>query len=302
MICIKCLKPVDCLYSIYSNNHIQLTDCANCNNVADHYVEIDNVILFIDLLLLKPGAYRHLVYNSLEAKLSDYPRKESTQGSLIENLYISAYNIKSWLKKFDNMNRYWILLIAFEVYLTWSSEEQKFNIYRHKFNSSTIVPTTLITSKILASDPLYQYIYFATYCIVDISIFHYLTLYCIINVFNWGKGIKYPEQVISYTILLSYGAKIFPILMLIWPYDTVFSMSVIKWVANFYLIESLKIVTRLSYSSILLTFLFVSVVRLSAAKLILSIIISNSSEELLSILKSEYQLLIQKYIISKDFI
>ena len=37
--------------------------------VADKYIEYDNVILFLDIMLLKPQAYRHLMYNITESEL-----------------------------------------------------------------------------------------------------------------------------------------------------------------------------------------------------------------------------------------
>lgn len=77
MICITCMRPVDSLYTVYSNDHIQLTDCPYCQETVDKYVEIDNVLLFIDLLLLKAGAYRHLVFNALELHLKISEKKSA---------------------------------------------------------------------------------------------------------------------------------------------------------------------------------------------------------------------------------
>lgn len=303
MICIECLGPVKSLYTVYSNKHIQLTDCPNCQNVVDKYVEIDNVILFIDLLLLKPGAYRHLVYNSLENTLSKYTERRSVEGSIANKARSLIFNLNSWRLRFDKLNRIWVLLIAFEVYLTWATEERKYSLYCERNGTNAGANTEdLIMAKLLSLNALQQYLYFAVYCIIDISLFHNITSYCIINWFHWGKNMKYAKDILSYAILLSYGAKIFPILMLIWPYDTVFSMNVIKWVANLYIIESLRIVTRLSYSSLLKLFLFVSVIRWTLVKPIMVLIIAKGDyHQIKAFCLSEFQLTLQKFMIKDNY-
>lgn len=305
MLCIECTSPVKSLYTVYSNKHIQLTDCSNCHNVVDRYVEIDNVILFIDLLLLKPGAYRHLVYNSLEKTLSKHTRWQTSTGSRMDIMRSHFQNIRNWFLKFDRLNRVWVLLIAFEVYLTWVTEERKYSLYYDRNRNAlgdNVIISNLIMNEVFEWDPLHQYLYFAVFCIIDISLFHSLTRYCIINWFHWGKDVKYAKDVLSYAILLSYGAKIFPILMLIWPYDTVFSMNIIKWVANLYIIESLRVVTRLSYTSILKVFCFVSLVRWISVKPIMLIFIAKGDlHQIIAYFRSEFQFALQKSMITENY-
>lgn len=303
MICIECLASVESLYTVYSNKHIQLTDCPKCQNVVDKYVEIDNVILFIDLLLLKPGAYRHLVYNSLEKTLSQHADSQVIEGSLLQRARSIAHNLNCWRLRFDQLNRIWILLIAFEIYLTWATEERKYSLYREKNGGNNAANTeNLIMAKLLSWNALQQYLYFALYCIIDITLFHNITRYCIINWFDWGRDIKYAKDVLSYAILLSYGAKIFPILMLIWPYDTVFSMNVIKWVANLYIIESLKIVTRLPYTTLVEIFLCVSVIRWSLVKPIMILLVAKGDWQQISVIcLSEFNLALQKFMIKDNY-
>lgn len=137
MICIKCMQPVDSLYTVYSNDHIQLTDCPFCQEIVDKYVEIDNVLLFIDLLLLKPGAYRHLVFNSLELHLAKYPKGKTLKNcrSLYDHVQVLIFNVKNWFCKFDRLNRLWLLLLSFEIYLTWVTEESKYIYYMNRNNN-----------------------------------------------------------------------------------------------------------------------------------------------------------------------
>lgn len=92
-ICIECRHPVKTLWTQYSGagdkasgHNIRLTVCRKCGRFCDKYVEHDFVVLFIDLVLIKPqvgfpcakqmcvrGAdllklgqvYRHLLHNTL---------------------------------------------------------------------------------------------------------------------------------------------------------------------------------------------------------------------------------------------
>src|SRR5580700_2751923 len=87
-ICIECRYPVKTLYTEYSGaddkssgHGVRLTVCKNCGRFCDKYVEHDFVVLFIDLVLIKPQVntpeilnevatddikvYRHLLHNSL---------------------------------------------------------------------------------------------------------------------------------------------------------------------------------------------------------------------------------------------
>ncbi|SCU81753.1 LADA_0C00892g1_1 [Lachancea dasiensis] len=284
MICINCCRETDCLYVEYSNNHIRLTDCTDCHDVVDQYVEIDNVLLFIDLLLLKPGAYRHLVYNSLELELSKFPDEaafesapkhegmatsvqESNNGKIGRVRRIGRWGrrLRNWFVKFDKLNRIWVIITAFEVYLTWVSEERKFQ----ENGSDALV------ASMLSQGALGQYMCFAVYCAIDFMVLHNTTYCLLVALFNWGSKIKYAKYVVSYTVLLSYGAKIYPILMLIWPYDTLLTTGILKIVANLYVVEALKIVTNQSYAAIISLFSLVFLIRSLTVKPLVSLVVTK---------------------------
>ena len=76
--CVECSHPVASLYTIYSKDNVRLTQCVflllhnptdyfkdKCKKFADKYIEHDFVVLFIDIILIKPQVYRHLLYNRL---------------------------------------------------------------------------------------------------------------------------------------------------------------------------------------------------------------------------------------------
>ncbi|KAE8377646.1 Arv1-like family-domain-containing protein [Aspergillus bertholletiae] len=103
-ICIECSYPVSHLYSTYSRaddrslgKGVRLTQCPRCQRFADKYVEYDFVVIFIDLVLIKPQVYRHLLFNRLGGNNDQFDR------SII---------------------RLGVLLLLFDVYLTWARIEK----------------------------------------------------------------------------------------------------------------------------------------------------------------------------------
>lgn len=74
--CVECSHPVSSLFTIYSKDNVRLTQCVHsslcpfnkqdkCKKFADKYIEHDFIVLFIDIILIKPQVYRHLLYNRL---------------------------------------------------------------------------------------------------------------------------------------------------------------------------------------------------------------------------------------------
>jgi lipid intermediate transporter len=71
--------------------------CKNCGRFCDKYVEHDFVVLFIDLVLIKPQVYRHLLHNTL-----------MRDGDAFD----------------PSIVRLGTLLLLFDVYLTWARIEK----------------------------------------------------------------------------------------------------------------------------------------------------------------------------------
>lgn len=68
----KCGHRVEKLYIQYSPGNIRLMKCKNCESIADEYVECELMILIVDLILHRPKAYRHLLFNLLDRKTLDF--------------------------------------------------------------------------------------------------------------------------------------------------------------------------------------------------------------------------------------
>ncbi|KAG0678366.1 sterol homeostasis protein [Pichia californica] len=175
-ICIHCGSVLSELYEQYGGRHIRLSQCQHCNRVADKYIEYDNVLLFIDLILIKPCAYRHTIYNVFLASATNREKEDEKARLLYEartnsktssgtktpqlaSLSESMDNIMSstsYLSSKSNASiiplvfRLGILMLLFEVYVTWAYQEKSF--------MEKPDHTSLIISLVLEG-PI-QYIYF----------------------------------------------------------------------------------------------------------------------------------------------
>ncbi|OBA20619.1 hypothetical protein METBIDRAFT_44285 [Metschnikowia bicuspidata var. bicuspidata NRRL YB-4993] len=230
MICVECTNPeITCLHSEYKSKYVQLTVCPRCGNFADRYIEFDNVILFLDLVLLRPQAYRHVAFN------------------VVEQTLFAGAQPPGVFRRYRKLARFFLLSVLFEVYLKWAYEEKS-------------TPHTLLKARVLAWLPVWQYSFFVCQQMAEKTVFFSLVLV----LFMWASGSAevvnsnlqppfrraYYLCVLILTLLMSLAVKCLPILMLIWPYDnaTVASMAV-DVLSVFNTIEALHINTRCSYAT-----------------------------------------------------
>ncbi|XP_050406161.1 protein ARV1 [Patella vulgata] len=69
--CIVCGKPALKLYHEFDNKKIiKIEHCSECDEVVDKYIEYDPVIIYLDAMLLKIPAYRHILINQKQPVLS----------------------------------------------------------------------------------------------------------------------------------------------------------------------------------------------------------------------------------------
>ncbi|KAG6337113.1 hypothetical protein ID866_1987 [Astraeus odoratus] len=75
-LCITCTTPIPHLYTVYESAYnLRLEQCKNCLSFADPYVEHDSLTLILDLILMKRGVYRHLLYNRGSEPRTAYEKK-----------------------------------------------------------------------------------------------------------------------------------------------------------------------------------------------------------------------------------
>ncbi|KAI9213657.1 hypothetical protein DS838_001445 [Geotrichum bryndzae] len=185
MICIECMSPVQTLYTSYSLSNIRLTACPQCNKFADKYIEYDNVLIFIDLLLLRPQVYRHMVYNTLAA--SEDPSSKNSDPDITTTSDSSSSSSSNPARPVFALHRktvrFFILITLFDVYLTWAKAE------RETMHEATAAETVAAAAAAAAAPTaaafffkrlpvLGQYINFMLFCLVDTLLFYFL-IYCL---------------------------------------------------------------------------------------------------------------------------
>jgi lipid intermediate transporter len=245
-ICITCCTPVKHLYTTYSKaddrslgKGVRLTQCPHCKRFADKYVEHDFVVLFIDLVLIKPQVSR-LSCDFCSLKLSRF----KVYRHLLFNRLGRADD-----KLDPSILRLGTLLLLFDVYLTWARIE----------NTFSAGPNTTTATNLNDAPILLQYLFFLT--LNTLATFaHHVTVRLLVRIFlsrtsseiqidspkteasnspgkqntyddlagsaqakepkrTAGPGLASPSA-ISTALLVSSCTKLFPILLVIWPEPT----------------------------------------------------------------------------------
>ncbi|KAF2403461.1 Arv1-domain-containing protein [Trichodelitschia bisporula] len=240
-ICIECRFEVNSLYTHYSKTDdrslgkaVRLTQCPRCKRFADKYVEHDFVVLFIDLVLIKPQVYRHLLFNRLG-------REDD---------------------RFDpSIIRLGVLLLLFDVYLTWARIEKatppiSFIPSTHSNTHITHPYTTANPSSSLpplSTQPLLlQYLFFLLLCFLSTLSFHLpirlLTTYQPARLQRCRLLPYYPHATaVSTALIVSSCTKLFPILLIIWEYDLPSAASAVSWAVIVNNIAALEILMDCGY-------------------------------------------------------
>ncbi|CDK28430.1 unnamed protein product [Kuraishia capsulata CBS 1993] len=342
MICVECSEPIEALYYKYKGDHIKLTVCDVCHKVADKYVEYDNVLLFIDLMLLKQQAYRHLIYNHLV--------NQTNQCTFVNNPESTAK--VSFIRKYDKTLRLLVLVLLFEVYLTWAYEEKNY------IESHSRRPTATTRVILEHTNVLSQYAFFLCKAIIEfflVDITVQVLLYFWLN-FGSAETITFkkiqphvlsstlrrasvsPELsdysddsssvsvvttvqqfhysrsffvvIISTTILVSNLIKLFPIVMLIWPYDISIlnlTKTLVQFIHTIILIETIHIVLlnnpKNDYWRVTICVLCGNIIKTSISQLILVSIVSKMfGLPWLELAKDEYLAIQQKALVFEELL
>ncbi|ODQ67037.1 Arv1-like protein [Nadsonia fulvescens var. elongata DSM 6958] len=233
VICIECNSSIASLYTWYSPANIKLTVCTKCNKFADKYIEHGNVVIFIDLLLLKPQVFRHLVFNLLAPikvpKIRQQPDNEINNDK--KNIRLLTPNPVDVLH--PRVCRLSILITLFDVYLTWARVEKSF-------------PHTQYAQHILSLPVIIQYIFFLFLCISETLIGHVAIRLMSARLRGYNKN-NITGNTISTALFISSATKLFPILMVIWSYDIPLAAMVVGWVVNLNVIVTLCIILNCGY-------------------------------------------------------
>lgn len=238
-----------------------MTVCPKCGKLADKYIEFDNVLLFLDVLLLKPQAYRHVAYNLVEEVIFGKPEDECEESTAV----VSA-------PEYRRLTRHFVLSILFEVYLKWAYEE------KNKHHS-------MMMNIVLLKSDIWQYLSFIALLLVERLTLCSLLYIMFCNFLQWGQTpngnlpAKYQKPyyicVLILAVFMSLIVKCLPIIMLIWPYDNAsVASTVVDVVGVFATIEALKMIANSSYVSTTLIVAVATVALIVMKYLVLSYVVA----------------------------
>ncbi|PWN40522.1 Arv1-domain-containing protein [Ceraceosorus guamensis] len=112
-VCVHCSAEAASLYLEYSPGHVALTPCNNCHSKAvDPYVEFELPIILLDLVLVKPSAYRHLIFN--RHHLQALPLRGSRAKAANASDTASSMKSRSW-----RTLRQGTALVLVDAYVRW---------------------------------------------------------------------------------------------------------------------------------------------------------------------------------------
>ena len=100
-VCVECMcDENESIYKKYSEGNLRLTRCIRCGDFVDRYVEYDNVLIVLDLVLHKNPAYRHLLFNDEKFSLRNRNTRELNMLTIYLLLRISFFLIilDAWTK------------------------------------------------------------------------------------------------------------------------------------------------------------------------------------------------------------
>jgi hypothetical protein len=164
-----------------------------------------------------------------------------------------------------------VLLLLFDVYLTWARIEKatpsnassldstSASITGGSLNSSAVLANGTTTSlgdavpsPFLATQPvLFQYIFFLALCALETASFH-IPIRALLS-FQFSRPFAsiiphYPRPaLISTALLVSSFTKLFPLLLLVWNYDLPSSASAVSWAVIINNIAALEILLDCGY-------------------------------------------------------
>ncbi|KAL8694325.1 MAG: hypothetical protein Q9218_001030 [Villophora microphyllina] len=203
---------------------VRLTQCPRCKRFADKYVEHDYVVLFIDLVLVKPQVYRHLLFNRLGRDDDELD---------------------------PSITRLGVLLLLFNVYLTWSRIE-------------TLPPDMTASSPIPHLPILLQYAFYLLLCAMT-TLAQHMSIRWLAratglearSVYDADGDREDVEDIaggstpngISTALFVSSCMKLFPILMVVWRFEDAGGMvgRGVEWAVALQNLEALRILLECRY-------------------------------------------------------
>ncbi|KAI4204836.1 MAG: hypothetical protein LQ350_000902 [Teloschistes chrysophthalmus] len=231
---------------------VRLTQCPRCKRFADKYVEHDYVVLFIDLMLVKPQVCPFLLHGYWKCERSLSALMES---AWTEHVQVYRHLLFNRLGRDDDeldpsITRLGVLLLLFNVYLTWSRIEN--------------LPHMTASSPIPHLPILLQYAFYLLLCAIT-TLAQHLSIRWLAQVTGLEARSVYDDETgredvedipdrstpngISTALFVSSCMKLFPILMVVWRFEDAGGMvgRGVEWAVALQNLEALRILLECGY-------------------------------------------------------
>lgn len=171
-LCTTCTQPLPHLYTVYQSAHnVRLERCTTCHEFADPYVAHDLLVIILDLILLKRGVYRHLLFNrgSKPRRVDQAPASSKGNGiqqSSSEDVRASGKNARDEEREREKA-RWWLTLrlgaviVLVDSFIRWS-----------QLSASRILYTPTKIGDPWASETMRIFIRILLGCCVENVVFH----------------------------------------------------------------------------------------------------------------------------------
>lgn len=151
-----------------------------------------------------------------------------------------TYPILNLHHKKPSILRLGVLLLLFDVYLTWARIEKQLPSRTTAPDGSTI---SLGHASALATQPIgLQYLFFLFLCLMESITFHITIRFLTYTLLSYHR----PNSV-STALVVSSCTKLFPILMVIWDYDVPAAAKSVGWAVVVNNVEALNILLDCGY-------------------------------------------------------
>ena len=148
--------------------------------------------------------------------------------------------------------RFAILLLLFDVYLTWARIEKSYSSANNTDGTDSKEDTEVSGLETLLNHPLVlQYVFFLLLCALKILAFHLpIRFLTSIHSPSFLSSVLpyYPHPArVSTALIVSSCTKLFPILLIVWDYDLPSSASAVSWAVLINNIAALEILMDCGY-------------------------------------------------------
>ena len=176
-VCVHCGAPCAALYRQLNKNSlssIKAMHCEQCHRIVDPYIEREWLLVVIDCILLRPEAYRHILYNNEDFSWYVHVQKNETMGyqgqqeekgnGNLANSTTTAATATATVTATSKIQRLvqWTLASSlFHAYLKWQTlihtqqQQQQQHQYQvnydedHLSDSSTLLYATFFVTSVL---------------------------------------------------------------------------------------------------------------------------------------------------------